>query len=82
MITRDKAIEVLYRVINSGILNQDVEVALQDIANCIEMEETHGVHAWGADDENVSLLVVARREDCWTDEIIQKTEDAYNRLKF
>ena len=56
-ITREEAIETLYDLINSNILDEELEESLQDIANCIEAEETHNVFLWGADCEAFDLFV-------------------------
>ena len=39
MPTRIEAARVLYQLINSGILSDDLEQDLQNIAQCIEAEE-------------------------------------------
>ncbi len=56
-VTREEAIETLYDLINSDILDEDLEEQLQDIANCIEAEETHNIFLWGADYEVFDLFV-------------------------
>lgn len=38
-ITREEAITTLYDVINSGIISDELEGKLQDIASCIDNEE-------------------------------------------
>lgn len=69
-ITRDKAIEAIYRVVNSGILEDELEEDLVDVANNIQLEKV-GIHAWGADDE-LSQMFVAHRSDLITDEIVER----------
>jgi hypothetical protein len=34
--TRQEAIETIYKVINSGIIDMELEAELTEIANCIE----------------------------------------------
>ena len=46
MITREQAIYAIYEIINSGIIDMELEARLQDIANCIDAEN-YGVHLWG-----------------------------------
>ena len=47
-ITRKEAIKTIYDIMNFGILSEELENALQDIANCIE-HENDGLFLWGAD---------------------------------
>ena len=63
MITREQAVEVLYMLINSGILDVHFDESLQEIANCIEAEEELGLHIWGAPSEDVSILYTSKRTD-------------------
>ena len=67
MPTRIEAARVLYQLINSGILSDDLETDLQNIANCIEAEEKKEVFLWGAKDDDWLELYVARREDLIND---------------
>lgn len=55
MITRDDAIEVLYDLINSNVLDDELCEDLQNVANCIEGERD-AMHLWGADDHEVAEL--------------------------
>lgn len=48
-ITREEAVKTLYNIINSGIISDELEGKLQDIASCIDNEE-QGLFTWGADD--------------------------------
>lgn len=34
--TRQEAIDAIYKIINSGILDMDIEEELTEVANCIE----------------------------------------------
>lgn len=62
MITREDAKIVLYEVMNSGIISDELEGDLQEIVNCIEYEQL-GLHMWGADDGDVGTLAMAMRTD-------------------
>lgn len=62
MITREEAKELMYDLINSGILSDEIETKLQDVANAIEYEQ-YGLHMWGASDEDVYTLAVSMRTD-------------------
>ena len=60
MITRQGAIEALYKVIDSGILSEELEEQLTETAKCIEAEDPEndlGVFLWGADDDYVDLYI-------------------------
>lgn len=43
MISRSNAIDVIYDLINSGILDESIEDALNEIVTCIDYEEC-GMH--------------------------------------
>ena len=80
-ITRDKAIETLYDLINSGILSEEIECDLQEIANNIENEK-YGLHLWGADNEEYAVLVTAVREDLITDEYIANGKRIWKKYSY
>ena len=63
MITRENAIDVLYEIVNSGILSEELEDDIQDIICCIEDEKDLGIHAWGMPDDEYSTLHTALRTD-------------------
>ena len=44
-ITRKEVVKTIYDIMNSGILSEELENALQDIANCIE-HENDGLFLW------------------------------------
>ena len=50
MITREQAIYAIYEIINSGIIDMELENKLQAIASCIDAEN-YGVHLWGEERE-------------------------------
>ena len=78
-ITRKEAIKTIYDIMNSGILSEELENALQDIANCIE-HENDGLFLWGADDE-VSDLFTARRKDLIPPEWEKHCKSLYDKQK-
>ena len=80
-ITREKAIETLYSLINSGILSVDVEDDLQEIANAIN-NERYGLHMWGADDKEYDFLATSVRADLVTDEYKAEGERIWNKYSF
>lgn len=80
-ITRDEAIFALYDLINSGILSEEIEGKLQDIANNIENEK-YGLHMWGADNDEYSYITVAVREDLQTEEYIAEGERIWEKYSF
>ena len=79
-ITREEAIETLYDLINSDIIGEDLGEQLQDIANCIEAEETHNIFLWGADSEATDLFSsvmdpYGSSKEFQTEENIKRYED-------
>lgn len=81
MITRLEAIETLYDLISSGILADDIEGRLQDIASCIEAELI-GRHEWGVPREDLAKLYSAVRVDLVTDNDIDDYDRIHRKLTF
>ena len=84
-ITREEAVETLYEIINSGIISDDLESKLQDIANCIEDEDKEhglGIMAWGMNREEHGMLHTAYREDLWTDELKAKIQAIHDSVRY
>ncbi len=66
-ITRRVAVTVLYELVNSCILSDELSEALEEIADNIEMEEI-GYHFWGADrEEKVKLSIVIEADSITPD---------------
>ena len=80
-LTRKESIEVLYDVINSGILDQDLEDDLIEIASLIEFE-LRGEHSWGQPYESRSELDVAYRADLITSEIIREADRQHKEAMY
>ena len=78
-ITREEAVHTLYAVINSGIISEELERKLQDIASCIDNEE-QGLFTWGADNDVMDLFV-AKREDLITPEWEQHCNEIWEKYK-
>lgn len=78
-ISRKEAVETLYGIINSGIISEELDSKLTDIAQCIGHEEDN-LFLWGADDE-ASDLFVLKREDLITPEWIKHCEDLHEKYK-
>ena len=79
-ITRHEAVMTIYELINSCILSEELEESLQDIANCIEAEETHNIFLWGADSEATDLFSAVMdpytsSKEFQTEENIKRYED-------
>lgn len=80
MITRDRAAEVIQKVIESGMFIKDYIDELEDIETCI-LDEKDGVHTWGAVDKelvelyNPSNAVVTTRA-------AKRMDELYNKYKF
>ena len=84
MITRDEALEVLYDLINSGIIAEDLEEALEDIAKCIRAEDKErdlGIDIWGAEENDWIDLYILKREDLITPEWTQHCEEVYEKYR-
>ena len=84
MPTRAQAIEVLYKLMNCGILDEDLEDRLQDIANCIMAEDKEhdlGIDIWGTEDNDWVDLYVAKREDLITPEWEQHCDAVYEKYR-
>lgn len=84
MPTRKEAIETLYELINSGILSEDISSKLEDIAKCIEVEDSEnnlGISLWGVLEDDWVELVIAYREDLWTDELKAKIQAIYEKYR-
>ena len=62
MITRTDAVNTLYQLINSGILNNKLKNNIQDIITCIEYEKLN-LHLWNTDDTDVGTIATAMRTD-------------------
>ena len=83
MITRQRAVRTLYTVINCGIIDEELEMSLQDIANCIEDETYLGIHAWGMSDEEYMKLHTARRTDLPDyEDYMKECREIYGKYKF
>lgn len=78
-ITREEAVTTLYDVINSGIISDELEGKLQDIASCIDNEE-QGLFTWGADDDVIDLFI-AKREDLITPEWEQHCNEIWEKYR-
>lgn len=63
MITREQARDVLLKVADCGILSEDIEVALDDIVRCINMEIEAQISPWGMPDDDYYTLVACVRTD-------------------
>ena len=80
-ITRDQALETLYALINSGILSEDMENAIQEIANNVENEK-YGLHLWGADNDDYAFLVTAVRDDLRDEAYMEKGQRIWDKYAF
>lgn len=62
MITRDEAVDTLYSLINSNVLDEELCDSIESIANCISAERD-GLHLWNADDQEVAELYTSVRDN-------------------
>ena len=78
-ITREQAQGTLYDLINSGILDKEIEEKLQDVVNCIDAEN-EGLFLWGADDD-ADELFICRRDDLYSDELAKRLGAIFDKYK-
>ena len=84
MPTLEEAVETLYEIINSGILDKELESKLESVAKCIEemdSEEHLALWLWGAEDTDWVDLFVAKREDLITDEWKSHLNEVYEKYR-
>ena len=82
MISRQRAIDVLYGLIKSDLLGEEVVEELQCIANCIEAEDNK-LHMWDAPDEDyVKLNMCPCAENPNFEEFMAEVDEIYKRYKF
>ena len=81
MLTRDEAGAVIYQVINSGIISEDLEADLEEVANGILCEKD-GLHIWGADDKDIADLYTSVSSDFITPEFEAHVEKLYDTYRF
>lgn len=85
LVTRVEAVDVLYEIINSGIISMELEEKLREIANIIEDEDKEnglGILAWGMNAEEYGELHTVYRKDLWTDERRAKMQAIYDSVKY
>lgn len=82
MIDRQKAVQVLYDLMNSGMLDGELEDELQDIANCIEAENSN-LHLWDADDlDAAALMTNPNTENLDYEKFMAKCDRIYKKYCF
>lgn len=81
MMSREESMQVLCSLMNTGILSEDVELALNDIVICIQ-GEINGFHFWSGDDQDITDLNTAKRADTITDDWLQHCEKIANKYKY
>ena len=77
-IARSEAVSVLSALIDSDILSEEIEDALQDIMFCIEQEQL-GYHCWGGENELVELF---SSYSLWTDELNERVQAIHDKYSF
>lgn len=81
LITRDEAIAVLTKLINSNILSSDIEADVYDILRVIENEKI-GYHFWGADEKEYMKLFTAVRSDLVTDDYRKECQEISDKYAY
>lgn len=80
-LSRQEACTVLYELASSGVLSEELEENLDEIANLISYE-LDGEHFWGQPYESSDKLRVAYRDDLWTDELIKEVSEQHENARF
>lgn len=80
-LSRQEAIDVLRTVASTGLLADEIEEELDEIANLISYE-LDGEHFWGQSYESGDKLRVAYREDLWTDKLVMEVSAQHNNARF
>lgn len=78
---REEAIGALYGLINSGILEKELENTLEELTIILE-SELDGIHLWGRKYSDCDLIHTAMRSDLITDDVKKKIENQYHSVKF
>ncbi len=81
LITRERAIDVIIGLINSGVLAEELVDELIDIEMCIEFEMC-GVHVWGADNDEFEEIAKAHNPLKMTKEEIHNLDELIDKFKF
>ena len=79
--TREEAIDSLYRVINSGIIEDELADELQEVANLVEFE-MKGEHFWGRPYKECDKLITFHREDLMTNDLIEEARQQHLNARF
>lgn len=80
-LSRQESIDVLRAISSTGLLAEEIEDELDEIANLISYE-LDGEHFWGQSYESGDKLRVSYREDLWTDELIAEATKQHNNARF
>ena len=60
-IGRGEAVNTINKIINSGIISEELEQEMEQIATCINAEDD-GLFLWGAEDDGDDLFVSLRED--------------------
>lgn len=77
-ITKEEARDVLYELIGTGILKEELEDKIEEIHYILSSEIDHGLNLWGADDD-VCELFGAIRSDLVTEEYYNKKKELWEK---
>ena len=76
--TREEAVDVLYRLADNDILDRKITDAVEEIAMILRHEDEDDLSLWGAEDEATDLFI-ARREDLITPEWEEHCRELYEK---
>lgn len=80
-LSRQEACTVLHELASSGVLSEELEENLDEIANLISYE-LDGEHFWGQTYESGNKLRIAYRDDLWTDELVKEVTKQHENARF
>jgi hypothetical protein len=80
-LSRQEACTILHELASSGVLSEELEDNLDEIANLISYE-LDGEHFWGQSYESGNKLRVAYRDDLWTDELLKEATEQHENARF
>ena len=79
-ITRDEAIAVITRLVESGILDDELVSDLESIRHCISCE-LNGYHVWGSDNDEDELYIM-QRLDMTAEEFEIRCQELHEKYSF
>lgn len=79
-ITKEEAMDVLYELLGTGILKEELENKIEEIHSVLRHEIEDGLNLWGADDEAGELFGCVR-SDLITEEYEKRMKELWDKYK-